>query len=77
MKRKDLLKKVERIVCSECSESNKTLLHRNGTYICKDCFKKMQEPEVIDTPEKLARKNEIRETISQATLEKQKESKNE
>ena len=60
---------IERIVCSECSASNKTLLHRNGTYICKDCYKKLQENKP-DSPEMIARKNEIRETITQATLAK-------
>lgn len=76
MKRKDLLKKVERIVCSECSESNKTLLHRNGTYICKNCYNNIGK-EKIDSPEMTARKNEIRDTITQATLEKKKENENE
>ncbi len=69
MKRKDLLK-AEKIVCSECSESKKTLLRRNGTYICKDCYRKLQNPEP-DSPEMIARKNDIRNTLNQATFGEQ------
>ncbi len=75
MKRKDLLRG-ERIVCSECSESNKTLLHRDGTYICKDCYRKMQNPEP-DSPEMVAKKNDIRNVLNQATFGDQEENPNE
>ena len=71
-KRTELLKRAEKIVCSECSAGNKTLLHRDGMYICKDCYAK-RGTVVEDTPEMKARKDEIRETIVNATIEKQKE----
>ncbi len=71
MKRKDLLK-AEKIVCSECSESKKTLLHRDGTYICKDCYEKLQSSEP-DSPEMTARKNDIRNVLNQATFGEQEE----
>lgn len=75
MKRKDLLK-AEKIVCSECSESKKTLLHRNGTYICKDCLEKLQNPKP-DSPEMVSRKNDIRNVLNQATFGEQEGKVNE
>ena len=51
---------VERIVCSECSEWRKTLLHRNGTYICKDCYSKIGKE---DSPELKARKEELKKSF--------------
>ena len=64
-KRSDLLKRAGRIVCSECSEWNKQLLHINGTYICKDCLEKQGKE---DTPEMKARKDEIRQAFYRGTF---------
>lgn len=64
-KRKNLLKNAERIVCSECSESNKQLFHINGTYICKDCLEKQGKE---DSPEMKARKDVIRQAFYNATF---------
>lgn len=64
-KRSELLKRAGRIVCSECSEWNKQLLHINGTYICKSCLEKQGKE---DTPEMKARKDEIRQTFYRGTF---------
>ena len=64
-KRSELLKSAGRIVCSECSEWNKQLLHINGTYICKSCLEKQGKE---DTPEMKARKDEIRQAFYRGTF---------
>lgn len=64
-KRSELLKRAGRIVCSECSEWNKQLLHINGTYICKSCLEKQGKE---DTPEMKAKKDEIRKAFYRGTF---------
>ena len=64
-KRSELLKRAGRIVCSECSEWNKQLLHINGTYICKRRIEKQGKE---DTPEMKARKDEIRQAFYRGTF---------
>ena len=64
-KRSELLKRAGRIVCSECSEWNKQLLHINGTYICKSCLEKQGKEY---TPEMKARKDEIRQAFYRGTF---------
>lgn len=64
-KQSELLKRAGRIVCSECSEWNKQLLHINGTYICKSCLEKQGKE---DTLEMKARKDEIRQAFYRGTF---------
>lgn len=65
MGKKKFFKNAERLVCSECSESNKQLFHINGTYICKDCLKKQGKE---DSPEMKAKKDMIRQAFYDATF---------
>lgn len=69
MKRKDLLARGERIVCSECSGKN-TLIHMNGTYICKKCLMNFNTPK---SEERLAREAELKEMFHEEQNEKTEE----
>lgn len=63
--RKKLSSNAERIVCVKCCEWKKTLLHKNGTYICEDCFNKIEEK---DSEEMEKMKSELRKIFTEATF---------